>query len=108
VGKMPKSIDEITSGQFVQALEALGSRLTPKRRKMLARHYRSAGRAITPRMMSSTFGWANRGSAHLHYGGFAGVVADELGVEMSPDGDNSIRWQRSSEPLRVGLARRRG
>jgi hypothetical protein len=59
--------------------------------KMLLLNYFSPGHTITSIVLAEAMGWKNFNSANLHYGGFAGKTAVDMGFRL-PDENNKVSF----------------
>lgn len=104
---------ELVEWSFVPSAEEFAANWranppTDVRWRMLVTHYWSSETDMHPEFMARQMGWPNGGSSHLHYGGFAGVTAEQMGVEMVRSDkvalfasihrvDGSLRWRMHDE-----------
>ncbi|MBX7135128.1 MAG: hypothetical protein K1X67_20875 [Fimbriimonadaceae bacterium] len=77
---MSRSIDSISSTDFVKALQAAGP-FSEHELKLFRFHYSAEGHTATARELADKVGWKSFASVNAHYGKLAGRVARELGIE---------------------------
>ncbi len=76
---MPAPVKTPKAQAFRAAFLALGSDLTPTRRRILEVHYRALDRQLTMTQIAEAVGWRSYSSANSHYGRLAKLVGDEIG-----------------------------
>lgn len=86
---------ETSVEEFKNALSQ--ANVTSKQREMLSLHYRAPGHTISMATMARLMGYKNFNAANLHYGKFAGCIAEHLGCPVESDMDNISTLAFASE-----------
>ena len=68
---------------FVQALNAIASKLPESYIELLKAHYRAPKHKITASGLADAAGYRNYNAANLHYGKLARIIMDQLGIVPS-------------------------
>ncbi|HWJ37986.1 MAG TPA: hypothetical protein VNR86_04410 [Sphingomicrobium sp.] len=95
MGNRPRDLPPVpTKERFRDALRILAYSMPKKHRRLLEKHYRSAGHTATATELAKLVDYPDWNSVNLQYGTFAAKLADRMHWTLPPDTQASyaVAW----------------